>query len=73
MTEEKGEPPPRVQWEGLSTTGASYMSPQHHFLFHSKHISFVCQTTAVSPLLSVFTVWPYCSRVNIKDPGGYNT
>ena len=65
--------PPRVQWEGPPDHGANYLSPQHHFVFHNKHISFVCQTTAFNPLMSVFTVWPYYSRVNMKDPDGHNT
>ena len=65
MTE--GQVPPRVQWEGPHDRGADYLSPQHCIVFRNKH-TFVCQTTAVNPLMFVFTVWPYYSRVNIEDP-----
>ena len=41
--------------------------------YFTLNISFVGQTTAVNPLLSVYTVWPYYSRVNTKDPDGYTT
>ena len=61
-----------TQWEGPHDRGADYLSPQHCIVFRNKH-TFVCQTTAVNPLMFVFTVWPYYSRVNIKDPDGCNT
>ena len=68
---------PGVQWEveqPEERTISVVCQKRNGFLLHfTGNISFVCQTTAVSPLLFVFTVWPYCSRVNIKDPDGYNT
>ena len=66
----EGLVPPRVQWEGPHDRGADYLSPQHYTVFHNR---LACQTTAVKSLMCVFAVWPYYSRVNMKDPGGCNT
>ena len=64
-----------VLWEGLLSTISYYtinISIVCRVVCHTV-CRVVCQTTAVNPLMSVFTVWPYYSRVNIEDPDGCNT